>query len=172
MSFRTFGSISGLLSWIGKRRRRRPTVLRMFRSSHNEPRVPRAHSSYRSPSSSSDATRAPTRNNRRAHGGGSGATRHLRFEPFPHRGQGVAACLETSKSSGSQTEMSLRSAAAFRRGIAEPRRDIALFFKAVERAIQGADGQRAAGPRFDLAPDGDPVGPLAEPEDCEQDDVL
>src|SRR5471032_3573400 len=69
-------------------------------------------------------------------------------------------------------EVALRPAAALRHRIAEPGRNIAFFFQAIERAIQRTDGDGSAGAIFDFAPHGNAVGILPESEDGEECDLL
>ena len=69
-------------------------------------------------------------------------------------------------------EVALRPPAALRCRIAEGRRHVAFLLETIERPIQGADGQRAAGAGFDLEANGHTVGVVAQPQNGEEDDLL
>jgi hypothetical protein len=69
-------------------------------------------------------------------------------------------------------EVTLRSAAALRRRIAEPGRYITLFFQPVERAIHRPYRHGSARASFDFAPHGNAVGILPESENGEERNLL
>src|SRR5471030_3069649 len=140
--------------------------------SHKRVRPPVVNSSIRSP-----ATASSPRARNRMRRGSLGYMRSLlgcrsQVHAVPHCHQIAMTHVQGPDDQWFDAEVALRPAAALRHGIAEPGRNIAFFFQAIERAIQRTDGDGSAGAIFDFAPQGNAVGILPESEDGEECDLL
>jgi len=70
------------------------------------------------------------------------------------------------------TEEALGTAPAFRRGIAEMRNDVTLGLEAIERGVNGSNGDVAVNAGFNLAANGYAVSVVAEAKKSEEHNVL
>jgi hypothetical protein len=89
-----------------------------------------------------------------------------------HPGNGALGGGERPSAGGGEPETPLRLAAALRRRIREPRRQVALPVEPIERDVDAAPPERNPGARLDVVPDRHGIGVVAQPQRREHHQLL